>query len=109
MYNSFILAISALNEQQIPDYEVSNWYVSTHPNSLFVTSLIAAKPALHCRYALRNNQLTVHYLDGRLERHILSKAAELRAVLEDVFCLNLEALPDLNRALQQVVEGFDGK
>lgn len=92
-----------LQEQQIPDYEVSNWYVSTHPNSLFVTSLIAAKPNRNCRYALRNNQLTVHYLDGRIERRVLSKVAELRAVLEDVFCLNLETLTDLDLALQQVV------
>ena len=98
-----------LHEQQIPDYEVSNWYVSTHPNSLFVTSLIAAKPARNCRYSLRNNQLTVHYLDGRVEQRILAKVAELRAVLEDVFWLNLAALTDLDRALQQLVEGFDGK
>jgi N-hydroxyarylamine O-acetyltransferase len=47
---------------------VSNWYVSTHPNSLFVTTLIAARPDSDCRYALRNNQLTTHYLDGRTER-----------------------------------------
>ena len=98
-----------LQEQQIPDYEVSNWYISTHPNSLFVTSLIAAKPSYDRRYALRNNQLTVHYLSGQTERRILSKVAELRAVLEDVFCLNLGAITDLDYALQQVVEQFSSK
>ena len=28
-----------LAEQFLPDYEVSNWYVSTHPGSLFTTHL----------------------------------------------------------------------
>ena len=32
-----------LQEQYFIDYEVSNWYVSTHPNSRFVTTLIAAR------------------------------------------------------------------
>lgn len=95
-----------LQEQQLPDYEVSNWYVSNHPNSHFVTSLIAARPDSDCRYALRNNQFTVHYLDGRTERRILSTVAELHAVLEDVFCLRLGAIANLDRAFQQVVEQF---
>jgi N-hydroxyarylamine O-acetyltransferase len=93
-----------LQEQQLPDYEVSNWYVSTHPNSLFVTTLIAARPNTDCRYALRNNQLTTHYLDGRTERRVLSTVTELRTALEDVFGLKLPAITGLDRAFQQLVE-----
>jgi N-hydroxyarylamine O-acetyltransferase len=93
-----------LQEQYLPDYEVSNWYVSTYPNSQFVTNLIVAKPDIDCRYALRNNQLLVHFLNGRTEHRILSKAAELRTVLEDIFALNLGAITaDLDWALQQVL------
>lgn len=96
-----------LQEQQLPDYEVSNWYISTHPNSLFVTTLIAARPDSDCRYALRNNQLTMHHLDGRTERRILITATELRAALEDLFLLTLPVIANLDSALQQVVQQTD--
>jgi N-hydroxyarylamine O-acetyltransferase len=93
-----------LQEQQLADYEVSNWYVSTHPNSLFVTTLIAARPDTDCRYALRNNQLTTHYLDGRTERRVLSTVTELRTALENLFGLKLPTIANLDSALQQVVQ-----
>jgi N-hydroxyarylamine O-acetyltransferase len=96
-----------LQEQQLPDYQVSNWYVCTHPNSLFVTTLIAARPDTDCRYALRNNQLTTHYLDGRTDRRVLSTVTELRAALEDVFRLNLPAIANLECALQRLVKSID--
>ncbi|MGE5659489.1 MAG: arylamine N-acetyltransferase family protein [Actinomycetota bacterium] len=95
-----------LQEQQIADYEVSNWYVSTHPTSRFVTSLMVARPTSDCRYTLLNNQLTVHDLEGRTERRILSTAGELRTVLEEVFCLKLGAIANLDLALQQMVDQF---
>jgi N-hydroxyarylamine O-acetyltransferase len=92
-----------LQEQQLPDYEVSNWYVSTHPNSLFVNTLIAARPDTDCRYALRNNQLTTHHLHGRTERRVLSTVTELGTALEDIFHLKLPASANLDNALQQLV------
>lgn len=93
-----------LQEQQFPDYEVSNWYVSTHPNSLFVTSLIVAKPDSDRRHALRNSQLTTHYLDDRTERRTLATGTELREVLETIFHIQMPPLPHLDRALQQLVD-----
>jgi N-hydroxyarylamine O-acetyltransferase len=96
-----------LQEQQLPDYEVSNWYVCTHPNSLFVTTLIAARPDTDCRYALRNNQLTTHYLNGRTERCVLSTVTELRTALEDIFRLKLPAIANLECALQRLVKSID--
>jgi N-hydroxyarylamine O-acetyltransferase len=96
-----------LQEQQLPDYEVSNWYISTHPNSPFVTTLIAARPDTDCRYTLRNNQLTTHHLDGRAERRVLSTVTELRTALEDVFRLNLPAYANLDEGLQRLVEQAD--
>lgn len=93
-----------LQEQKLPDYEVSNWYVSTHPNSLFVNTLIAARPDWGCRYALRNNQLTTHYLDGQTKRRVLTTVEELRTALEYVFGLQLSALTGLDVALQRLVK-----
>jgi len=93
-----------LQEQQLPDYEVSNWYLSNHPNSLFVTTLIAARPDSDCRYALQNNQFAVHYLNGQTERCVLKTVTELRAVLEDIFRLTLPAIAALDSAFQRVIE-----
>ena len=91
-----------LQEQLEPDYEVSNWYISTHPDSIFVTGLMAARPAKDCRYALRNNELTVHHLDGGTERHVLTNIAEMRETLESAFRLTLPDDPELDSALARL-------
>lgn len=93
-----------LQEQQQPDYEVSNWYTSTHPNSLFVNSLLVARPDSDCRYALQNNQLTTHYLDDCTDRKLLNTVSELRSVLEEVFQLQLPDAADLDRVLQKLID-----
>ncbi|BAY92064.1 arylamine N-acetyltransferase [Tolypothrix sp. LEGE 11397] len=93
-----------LQEQHLPDYQVSNWYVSTHPNSIFVTGLIAARPDVDCRYALRNHQLTIHYLDGRKKQRLLTTVKDLRTVLEDIFLLQLPAIAGIDDALQRLTE-----
>lgn len=80
-----------LEEQHPPDYEVSSWFLSTHPRSHFLTGLIAARPAPEGRYALRNTTLTTHHRDGRTERRDLATAAELRDVLHGTFGI---AAPD---------------
>jgi len=43
-------------------------------------------------------------LDGRTEHRVLSTVAELRATLENVFCLNLGAIAALDRMLQQLIK-----
>jgi N-hydroxyarylamine O-acetyltransferase len=93
-----------LQEQHLADYEVSNWYLSNNPTSHFVTGLMAARPAADRRYALRNNQFAIHYLDGDTERRMLTTVAELRAILQDAFHIALPATPDLDLALQRLIE-----
>jgi N-hydroxyarylamine O-acetyltransferase len=93
-----------LQEQLLLDYEVSNWYVSTYSTSLFVTTLIAARPNSDRRYALQNNQLTTHHLDGYKHEHILTTVTELRDTLENTFRLHLPAIAGLDHALQRLVE-----
>lgn len=90
-----------LQAQQHCDYEVSNWHVSTHPQSLFVNVLIAARPGDGYRYALRNNQLTTHYLDGRSELRRLTTATELHDVLSDRFGLRVPETLDVQQALER--------
>ncbi|MBD2233260.1 arylamine N-acetyltransferase family protein [Phormidium tenue] len=92
-----------LQAQQRCDYEVSNWYVSTHPQSLFVNALIAARPGDGCRSALLNNQLTTRHLDGRSEQRLLTTATELYDVLSDEFGLRVPETLDLKQALERFV------
>jgi N-hydroxyarylamine O-acetyltransferase len=92
-----------LQQQFLPDYELTNWYLANHPDSHFVTGLIAARPAPDRRYALRNNELAVHYLGGRTERWVLTSATQLRAALECAFRLSLPRAPELDATLERLV------
>jgi N-hydroxyarylamine O-acetyltransferase len=74
-----------LQEQAPVDYQVANHYVSTWPTSHFVSSLIAARATADGRYGLRNNRLSMHRLDGVNEQRVLTSAAEISAVLRDLF------------------------
>jgi N-hydroxyarylamine O-acetyltransferase len=92
-----------LQPQHSPDYEVSNWYVSTHPKSLFVNSLMAAKPDVDCRYALRDHRFVIHHRHGKTESHQLTTVSELCAVLTDKFQLTLPDHEDLEPVLQRFI------
>lgn len=92
-----------LQPQFLADYEVTNWYLSNHPASHFVTGLIAARPDSDRRYALRNTELAAHYLNGRTERRMLTSAAALRTTLEEIFRLAMPDGPDLDAALERLV------
>jgi N-hydroxyarylamine O-acetyltransferase len=91
-----------LQEQLLPDYELANWYVSTHPQSRFVNNLTVAMPAADRRYALFNRDFSVHHLDGPSEQRRLAGAREIRAVLEEIFGLMAPADPDLDAALEKL-------
>ncbi|BCG91813.1 arylamine N-acetyltransferase family protein [Mesorhizobium sp. 131-2-1] len=64
------------------DYAVSSHFLSTHPSSHFLSSVIAARALPDRRYALRNNRLSTHHLGGRTEQREIVTAAELADVLE---------------------------
>ena len=92
-----------LQPQFLPDYEVTNWYLSNHPSSHFVTGLIAARADRDCRYALRGNELAIHPTNGDTERHVLTSVDALRVALEDTFRLILPVGPELNLALERAL------
>ncbi|MGH7061024.1 MAG: arylamine N-acetyltransferase family protein [Stellaceae bacterium] len=81
----------SLQPQMPVDYEVANWFTSTHPQSLFVNHLIASRAAPGRRHALFNNRYTVRGHDGGSERKLLPNAATLRSVLDCDFGI---ALPE---------------
>ncbi len=92
-----------LQEQPRPDYEVTNWYLSNHPDSRFVRNLVAARPTAGRRYALFNLELSVHHLRGDTERHVLGSVPEIRAVLENQFLIRLPEVPQLDAALGRLL------
>lgn len=70
--------------QEPVDYELANWFVSTHEASPFTANLIAAWVAADRRYGLFNNQLSIHHEGGETEKRVLS-ASELDQLLHDTF------------------------
>jgi N-hydroxyarylamine O-acetyltransferase len=94
-----------LQEQFLADYEVANWYLSNHPESHFVTGLVAARPAVDERYALRDNVLSIHYVNGPTERRLLTSASELHATLRDLFHVRVPDTPEVRRAFKRLASG----
>jgi N-hydroxyarylamine O-acetyltransferase len=86
----------SLEPQQLEDYEAANWYRSTHPESMFVRSLVAARPVEGGRLGLLNNRYSVHR-GGLAERRALRSGAEIADVLERDFGI---ALPEPRAGLE---------
>jgi N-hydroxyarylamine O-acetyltransferase len=93
-----------LQEQLLADYEMANWYVSCHPQSRFVNFLIAARPDHDRRYAVFNNEFTIHHLDGATERRALTSAAEVQEILEGPIGLRLPSAPEIAIRLQRLID-----
>jgi N-hydroxyarylamine O-acetyltransferase len=64
------------------DYAVANYFVSTHPTSHFLSSVVAARALPDRRYALRNARLSTHHVGGRSEQREIATAAEFADILE---------------------------
>jgi arylamine N-acetyltransferase len=79
--------------QTVPqiDLKVGSWYVSTHPESIFVTGLMAALTTDDARYTLAGRNLTVHRADGS-EKTRLDDAAAVIDVLSERFGIDVAGL-----------------
>ena len=93
-----------LHEQQLADYEVSNWYLCNHPQSQFVTGIIAARTAPDRRFALRNTHFAIHHANGETERRFLTGVGEYRRTLEETFLIRLPPAPLLDAKLAKMIE-----
>lgn len=70
-------------------YELFNWFASTHPSSHFRQQLIVTKATSEARFALLDGKLTVRRPGGEVERQHLD-ADGIERVLETVFGLTPE-------------------
>ena len=98
-----------LQEQQLADYEVSNWYLCTHPQSQFVSGIIAARAAPDRRHALRNTRYAIHFPDGRTERRFVTDVGEYRELLAGPFQIALPDSPLLDAKLAKMIEENRGQ
>ena len=94
-----------LREQHLVDYEVTSWYLSNHPQSHFVTGLMAARTEPGRRHALRNNSYSIHELNGPTRTRVLASADELKRVLAGSFGIRLPEGAALESKLQALVAG----
>ena len=85
--------------QHLQDYEVFNWYTSTHPTSTFVNDLIAARPVESGRHTLLNLQYSFYRLDGGIEKRLLNSIDEIKEVLENEFRISTSDIPGLDPRL----------
>jgi len=92
-----------LQPQLLVDIEVLNFYVSEHPDSPFLTRLMAARRKDDRSLSLRNRQLNVYHVNGRIEQRELTSVAELRDVLVEAFGIDVPMDADLDAALRRVV------
>lgn len=92
-----------LQPQHRPDYELPNWYLSTHPDSHFLASLMLARIDGDDRHTLRNGTYTVRRGDTVIEQRAAASVDELRSILTDAFKLTLPDTPALDDALARFV------
>ncbi|MCR4537501.1 arylamine N-acetyltransferase [Pseudomonas sp. 18.1.10] len=85
------LYVFDLQEQADIDYEIGNWYVSTHPGSPFLGQLKVALLAPGKRHTLNNAHYAVHYLDRPSKKRTIKQADELLVLLRETFGIRLPA------------------
>ncbi len=84
------------------EYEISNWFTGSHPQSPYVNNMIAARPGPNkTRLTLFNARFNVRHASGQVEYRTLQGEAEYRSVLADEFGLRLSDA-DLRTALAHV-------
>ena len=78
-----------LAPQSRADFEVANWFTSTHPRGRFTRNLVAARVVGDTRVNLLNASLSIRRPGGTVEQRTLADPQDLRAVLEGVMGLDL--------------------
>lgn len=81
-----------LQPQQPQDYEATNWWLATHPQSRFLGMLAAARAGDGQRHALRDGLYTCRDAQGAvIEQRQLSDAGQAIELLQTVFGIEVPA------------------
>ena len=79
-----------LEPQEAIDFEVANWFTSTHPKSRFRSGLMIERLMPQVRLGLFNRRLTRRHPDGRVEEAVLGAPEALARVLAAEFGIAAE-------------------
>ena len=72
------------------EYEITNWYTATHPDTPYQGNIIVAKPGPNRRrITMYNARVTVRDAEGRAEKRWLATESEFKDVLLGEFGLNI--------------------
>jgi len=88
------------------DLEVGSWYVSTHPESVFVVGLTASLVTDDARWNLRGRNLAVHTRSGT-QRTRFDTAAEVLDTLTERFGIDLTGVGERETVEKRVNEVLD--
>jgi N-hydroxyarylamine O-acetyltransferase len=81
------------------EYEITNWYTGTHPETPYQGNIIVAKPGPNrTRITMYNARVTVRDADGQTKKRWLATDGEFRAVLRGEFGLNMSD-EDIDRCI----------
>jgi arylamine N-acetyltransferase len=86
-----------LRESLPMDYEVANWFISTHPESLFRKTLLVTATREDLRLVIAFGEFTKRYPDGRAEKRPIESDEDLRDLLIREF-----KLPATDPAVREV-------
>jgi N-hydroxyarylamine O-acetyltransferase len=77
-----------LDSQVLADYEMANWFTSTHPQVWFRKRLLVQRVAPDVRHTLSNVQLVERRHGAEQSERTLASAAEFSTTLEELFGLS---------------------
>jgi len=90
------------------EYEITNWYTATHPETPYQGNIIAAKPGPNrTRITMYNARVTVREADGHAEKRWLASDGEFRDVLRGEFGLKMSD-EDIDRCVAVMKEKGTG-
>ena len=91
-----------IDPQYDADYEMTNYFVSAYPQSIFLHNLLAARLAPGKRFGLFNRRFSAHDEREGSDHRELDSVADLRRVLENELGIRLPDDPGLDAALARL-------
>ena len=89
------------------DHEASNWFLCTHPESFFRTTLLAARGTDDRRITLDSHHLTIRHLRGDVERRQMTTVDQFVDALRRELRIDTDDVPALHDSLGRILATRD--
>lgn len=89
------------------DYDIANWYLTTHSDAIFTNNIIISRITEQGRYSLRNEQLTFYPNQGLKQVTALHSVDDLLEKLEAIFGLKPQNNNHLRHSINQLLNKND--